>query len=115
MSKRLRDTIIGLHAVQGCDSTNCFGGKGKLKALKMLQGDQDHQDPFSRFGILETISGQDMQVIVTFVCQLYGKPSHTSVDKVRQCFKVKKGILSNSEGVDLNQMPPCQDLLKLHT
>ncbi|GFO35328.1 hypothetical protein PoB_006183300 [Plakobranchus ocellatus] len=60
MSKRLRDAIIGLHAFTGCDSTNCFAGKGKLKALKMLQGDQDHQDTFSRIDTLETISGQDM-------------------------------------------------------
>ncbi|GFO42731.1 hypothetical protein PoB_006923600 [Plakobranchus ocellatus] len=48
------------------------------------------------------------------------KPSHTSADKVRydkvrQCFKGKKGILSNSEGVDLSQMPPCQDVLMLRT
>ncbi|GFN83438.1 DNA damage-inducible protein din7 [Plakobranchus ocellatus] len=112
-----------LHSSQqqrGCDSTSCFAGKGKLKALKMLEGDQDHQDTFSRIGTLETISGQDMQVIETFVCQLYGKSSHTSVDKVRydkvrQCFKGKKGILSNPEGVDLSQMPPCQDVLMLHT
>ncbi|GFO00341.1 hypothetical protein PoB_002684600 [Plakobranchus ocellatus] len=86
----------------------------------MLQGDQDLQDTFSRLGPLETISGQDMQVIETFVCQPYGKPSHISVDKVRynkvrQCFKGKKGILSNSEAVDLSQMPPCQDVLMLHT
>ncbi|GFN92492.1 hypothetical protein PoB_001899800 [Plakobranchus ocellatus] len=116
--KRLRDAIIGLHAFTGCDSTSCFAGKGKLKELRMLQllqGDQDHQDTFSRIGTLETISGQDMQVIETFVCQLYGKPSHTGVDKVRQCFKGKKAILSNSEGVNLSQMPPCQDVLMLHT
>ncbi|GFO01033.1 DNA damage-inducible protein din7 [Plakobranchus ocellatus] len=120
MSKQLRDAIIGLHAFTGCDSTSCFTGKGELKALNMLQGDQDLQDTFSRFGTLETISSQDMQVIETFVCQKYGKPSHTSVDKVkydkvRQCFKGKKRILSNSEGVDLSPVPPCQDVLMLHT
>ncbi|GFO21905.1 hypothetical protein PoB_004841000 [Plakobranchus ocellatus] len=60
MSKQLRDAIFGLHAFTGCDSTSCFAGKGKLKALKMLQGDQDLQDTFSRFGTLETISGQDI-------------------------------------------------------
>ncbi|GFO29333.1 hypothetical protein PoB_005583800 [Plakobranchus ocellatus] len=79
MSKRLCDAIIGLQAFTGCNSTSCFAGKGKLKALKMLQGDQDLQETFSRFGTLETISGQDMQVIETFVCQLYGKPSHIRV------------------------------------
>ncbi|GFN98857.1 hypothetical protein PoB_002536300 [Plakobranchus ocellatus] len=63
MSKQLRDAIISLHAFTGCDSTSCFAGKDKLKALKMLQGDQDHQDTFSRIGTLETISGQDMQLI----------------------------------------------------
>ncbi|GFO17513.1 hypothetical protein PoB_004401800 [Plakobranchus ocellatus] len=30
-------------------------------------------------------------------------------------FQGQKGILSNSEGVDLSQMPPCQDVLMLHT
>ncbi|GFO25596.1 hypothetical protein PoB_005210100 [Plakobranchus ocellatus] len=103
MSKRLRD---GLQAFTGCDST-CFVGKGKLKALKMLQGDQHLQDTFSMFGTLETISGQDIQVKETFVCQLYGKYPHTRVDKVRydkvrQCFKGKKGILPNSEEYDLS-------------
>ncbi|GFO45765.1 hypothetical protein PoB_007227000 [Plakobranchus ocellatus] len=34
--ERLRDAIFGLHAFTGCDSTSCFAGKGKLKALKML-------------------------------------------------------------------------------
>ncbi|GFO07291.1 hypothetical protein PoB_003379600 [Plakobranchus ocellatus] len=55
MPKRLRDAIIGLHIFTACDSTSCFAEKGKLKALKMLQGDQDHQDTFSRIGTLETI------------------------------------------------------------
>ncbi|GFN94914.1 hypothetical protein PoB_002142000 [Plakobranchus ocellatus] len=70
MSKQLRDAIIGLHAFTACDSTSCFAGKGKLKALKMLQGDPDLQDTFSSFGTLETTPGQDMQVVETFVCQL---------------------------------------------
>ncbi|GFO24261.1 hypothetical protein PoB_005076600 [Plakobranchus ocellatus] len=86
MPKRLRDAITGLHAFTGCDSTSCFAGKGKLKALKMLEGDQDHQDIFSRIGTLETISGQDMQVIETFVCQLYGNhliPVLTKSDMIK--------------------------------
>ncbi|GFN88669.1 hypothetical protein PoB_001517500 [Plakobranchus ocellatus] len=87
MSKRLRDdAIIGLHTFTVCDSTSCFAGKGKLKALKMLQGDQDLQDTFSRFGTLEAISGQDMQVVETFVCQLYGNhltPVLTKSDMIK--------------------------------
>ncbi|GFS20342.1 DNA damage-inducible protein DIN7 [Elysia marginata] len=120
MLKRLRDAILGLHAFTGCDSTSCFAGKGKLKPLKMLQGDQDLQNTFSRLGTSQIISNPDKQKLEAFVCQLYGKPFHTSVnkvryDEVRQCFRVKKGILSNSQGVDLSHMPPCQDVLMLHT
>ncbi|GFO13376.1 hypothetical protein PoB_003988100 [Plakobranchus ocellatus] len=70
MSKRLHDAIIGLHAFTGCDSTSCFAGKGELKALNMLQRNQYLQDTFSRFDTLEIISGQDMQVKETFVCQM---------------------------------------------
>ncbi|KAK3732262.1 hypothetical protein RRG08_030605 [Elysia crispata] len=35
LSKQLRDTLLGLHAlhVTGCDTTSCFAGKRKLKAL----------------------------------------------------------------------------------
>ncbi|GFO43448.1 hypothetical protein PoB_006995300 [Plakobranchus ocellatus] len=86
MSKRLNDAIIGLHAFIGCDSTSCFAGKGKLKELKMLQGDQDLQNTFPRFGTLETISGQDMQVIKTFFANCTGKyliPVLTKSDMIK--------------------------------
>ncbi|GFO40758.1 hypothetical protein PoB_006726300 [Plakobranchus ocellatus] len=84
----------------------------------MLQGDQDHQDIFQDWHIRNHL--RPRYASYRDLCQLYGKPSHTSVDKVRydkvrQCFKGKKGILSNSEGVDLSHMPPCQDVLLLHT
>lgn len=35
-------------------------------------------------------------------------------DKVKENFTVKKSVLSSTHGIDLSQMPPCKQVLKLH-
>lgn len=56
----------------------------------------------------------------SFVCCMYGKPSYSSVNKLRydifmQKFRPKSGkVLSASDGVDLSLLPPCQDSLYMH-
>ena len=50
---------------------------------------------------------------------MYGKETYSYVDKlrynkVRQSFKGRPSILSSSDGVDLSQMPPCDQVLQLH-
>ena len=35
----LKESLPGLHAQTGCDSTNCFTGQGKIKSLKILKSD----------------------------------------------------------------------------
>lgn len=120
LSKQLCDAILGLHAFTGCDSTSCFAGKGKLKALKLLKENTNFQNTFSRLGKSSDVCQMDQKSIETFVCKLYGKTSHTSVnkvryDKMRQSYKGRKSLLTSSKGLDLSKMPPCQDVLLLHT
>ena len=74
---------------------------------------------FARFGTSETVSANDFVGFESFVCKLYGKPSYSSVnkvryDQVRKSFKAKRSILSSSNGIDLSLMPPCSKVLKLH-
>ena len=122
MGKPLCDAILGLHAFTGCDSTSCFAGKGKIKALTMLHKDSKLVDLFAKFGTSECITDSDIAELEAFVCKLYGKPSYTKVDKVRydtvrQRFKSGSSTpLTNTDGIDLSQMPPCRKvlLLQLH-
>ena len=120
-SKQLRDAFLGrpIHAFTVCDTTSCFAGKGKLKPLKIVTNDEDLTRVFARLGTEDNICNEDQSVLEHFVCKLYGKPKHTSVDQVRydkisETFSVKKSILSSSHGIDLGQMPPCKKVLKLH-
>ena len=115
----LRNSLLGLHALTGCDTTSCFAGKGKIKALKILQDDNDLIETLSRFGTSETIDKNDLLKLEAFVCKLYGKPLYESVDKVRfdkvrQSFKCSRSLLSSTNGIDLSQMPPCKTVLLLH-
>lgn len=97
LPKQMRDAIVGMHAFTGYDSSSCFAGKGKLKALKLLQDDRNLLETFARFGALELIAPSDQGKKEAFVYQLYEKKSnsYTSVDKARygkikQSFKGKK-------------------------
>lgn len=119
MHARLGDAILGLHAFTGSDTTSCFAGKGKLRPLKYLKKDDTFIDIFARLGTCENVSEEDKSKLESFVCSLYGKSCYECVnkvrfDKVRQSFKGRKSILSNSDGVDLSQMPPCKQVLDLH-
>ena len=55
------------------------------------------------------------------MCYLYGKPNYTSVNKlrfdiVRQKYLLKgPNPLSNSQGIDMSVLPPCQQALKMHS
>ena len=35
---------LGLHAFTGCDSVSCFGGKGKVKPIKILEKSETFQE-----------------------------------------------------------------------
>ena len=111
MSSSLREAILGLHAFTGC-----FAEKGKVRPLKTLKKDQSVIDVFARLRTREAVSTADRSKLEAFVCALYGKETYSTVDKlrynkVRQSFKGRKNILSSSDGVDLSQMPPCDQVL----
>ena len=119
MSSSLREVILGLNGFTGSDTTGCFAGKGKVRPLKTLKKDQSVIDVFVRLGTTEEVSTADRSKLEAFVCHLYGKEPYISVgklryNKVRLGFKGRKSILSSSDGVDLSQMPPCDQVLQLY-
>lgn len=38
--------LIDMHAYTGCDAVSAFAGKGKVKALKLLTSNKEHQNTF---------------------------------------------------------------------
>ncbi|GFR74341.1 DNA damage-inducible protein DIN7 [Elysia marginata] len=119
LGRQMYDALLGVHAFTGCDTTSCFAGKGKLRALNIIQKEEDLKVLFSRFGTSLVVSYDDCLLLESFVCKLHGKTLHTSVNKVRydivrQRFKGKKASISCNGGIDLCQMPPCNQVLLLH-
>ena len=43
-------SVIGLHAISGCDAVSAFAGKGKVKALKLLMKNRTYVDAFMDLG-----------------------------------------------------------------
>ena len=43
-------SLIGLHAISGCDTVSAFAGKGKVKALKLLMKNRTYVDAFMDLG-----------------------------------------------------------------
>ena len=102
--------LIGLHAYTGCDTVSTFAGKGKVKALKLLTSNKEHQYTFFKLGQEWDLSGDLMDKLEAFTCLLYAsKASATKVNDLRyHLFCAKKGEIEN------HQLPPCKDCLVNH-
>ena len=77
--------LVGIHAFTGCDSTSAFKGKGKVKAIRLLQKKENYQRVFSRLGDEWDICNDLLSALSEFTCALYGKPRMANVNRVRYC------------------------------
>ena len=99
--------IIGFHAFTGCDSVSSFYGKGKKKAWKVLSENPKGKDAFRILGN-EVYPTEDLyEILVEFVCALYGHKDMTCVNEVRYCM-FRLGSFSDE------CLPPTRDCLKKH-
>lgn len=117
----VQDSILGLHAFTGCDVNSAFVQKGKSKPLNILIKNPEFASVFKELGSSTTVSDELLAKLEKFVCQLYGKPSYSSTNKlrhdlVRQKYIVKgQGVLSSIQGFDISLLPPCRAALKFHS
>ncbi|KAK3742892.1 hypothetical protein RRG08_061489 [Elysia crispata] len=80
--------------------------------LKVEQNDSKLVDLFAKFGTSECITDSDIAELEAFV---YTKVDKVRYDTVRQRFKSGSSTpLTNTDGIDLSQMPPCRKVLLLH-
>ncbi len=102
--------LVGMHAYTGCDAVSEFAGKGKVKALKLLTSNKEHQNTFLKLGQEWDLSADLMDKLEAFTCLLYApKVSTTKVNDLRyNLFCAKKGEIES------HQLPPCEDCLANH-
>ena len=127
LGKDFCDALAGIHSTTGCDQIECFAGKGKLKALKLLKNNKSYQKAFATLGSSEIVSDETEKQIEIFVCELYGILKHTDpkrdpeVNDARfQLFcskyepKKKTRSILQVKGMDGSSLPPCQSALHQH-
>ena len=70
---KLCKSLLGFHALTGCDYTASFNRKGKVKPFKMLQKNPSIQDAFSALAFQDGDIDEIINMIEGFVCTMYGK------------------------------------------
>lgn len=102
--------LIGMHTYTGCDTVSAFEGKGKVRALKLLTCNKEHQNTFLQLGQEWDLSADLIDKLEAFTCLLYApKASATKVNNLRyHLFCVKKGEIEN------RQLPSSKDCLVNH-
>ena len=76
--------LIGMHAYTGCDTVSASAGKWKVKALKLLTSNKEHQNTFLELGQEWDVSADLMNKLEAFTRLLYAaKASATKVNNLR--------------------------------
>ena len=94
--------LPGIHAFTGCDSTGAFKGKGKVKAIRLLQKTKNYQRVFSRLGDEWDFSNDLPSTLLESTRALYGKPRMANVNEVCYCRVVE--ICGSNEDKSLHQL-----------
>ena len=105
--KQKCNAIFGLYVFTRYDSVNAIKGKGKLKALELLNRLDEYCKVFQELRMQWNLEDEILHQIETFVCSLYGRASCSSVDTARyNLFRLK---CKSKEA-----LPPNQDCLIQH-
>ena len=86
-ASNIATSIVGFHAITGCDSVSSFAGKGKIKGLKLLLKSSEYVDLFSEFGTDWSFTDELFTVVEKFVGGLYWYPNET-VNSLRYMVKL---------------------------
>lgn len=115
----LCNALLGVHAFTGCDSTSAFKGKGKVKAVKLVEKNVHFKELFMELGESWIVDENILSSIEKFTCALYGKERVQKVNELRHLLLQSKcggdeGVLNVTSSFDLSALPPCRDTLREH-
>ena len=108
-----KSCLIGFHAFIGNDFISSFFRRGKLQCWKTLQKEPNFQSSFSELGDSWDINEGLSKQLEKYVCHLYGYKC-SSVNEVSYKMFNSKHI-NHCKVVDLSLLPPCQQVLNLHS
>lgn len=100
--------LIGVHAITGCDTISSFSGKGKWKAVQLLQRNERYVRAMASIGEEWAVAEETFNGTEALVCQLYGKKCQ-SVNVLRYEIHCARG-----GKVEPEALPPCESSLRLH-
>ena len=110
--------LLGVYIFTGEDCNSSFKGKGKVKAIKLMEKSPEFIHIFSKLGEEWEVPTPIVNGLEKFTCALYGLPRYEKVNKARLC-KLKTICGSNSKftlktKVNFHSMPPCRNSLLPH-
>ena len=101
--------LIGVHAITGCDTVSAFSGKGKWKAIQLLQRNERYVRAMASIGEEWEVAEETFRDTEALVCEMYGKKKSKSADLLRYEIHCARG-----GKVEPEALPPCQSSLQLH-
>lgn len=118
-------SLIGFHAMTGCDYNPAFFKKGKLKPFKILKKSPEYIEAFLKFGEVELSTDKEKEqsifdVIQKFICELYNVSGLIDVDAARLQLFINTYTVDNVNeefqrqnvrNFDASNLPPCKSEL----
>lgn len=101
------ESLLGLHALSGCDSTSSFYGKGKRKFYHHFNEDATSHRALASLGREFKVPSNVNSNIEKFVCKLYG----VDTEKINEARYI---IYCSPSRVTQQSLPPTKDELYLH-
>lgn len=112
----MKDVILFLHAITGCDTTSSLFGKGKINAYKLLSLSNDLRAKALQFYEKQADKNILKEVGETFVLKLYGCTRSTSLNESRYSVYLKAvAKMSLKSKFNMASLPPTSDAAEQHT
>lgn len=100
------DSLIGLHAMTGCDSVSSFNGKGKKTVYQLVKRNPSAQAAMQLLGSSFEMTPEKFAAGESFACLLYGETG----EDINEC-RYRKFCTKASSSSNL---PPCRSSLQQH-
>ena len=116
-------SLVGFHALTGCDFNPAFFRKGKQRPLKLLRKCEQFEAAFDEIGSLTCNVDVVFPIVEKFICNLYSLKNLNSVNRARFALFLKTYKFKNLnepfekkkiKNFDASSIPPCYAELKQH-
>lgn len=116
------DSLLGFHALTGCDYNAAFFMKGKKKPFQILSQHEKYQKALTDLANLdESDSAQVFEILEEYICRLYNFKKINDINQARFAMFIKTYNNSNNEKFSINvqnydasKLPPCKAELQQH-